>query len=375
MENTYDQFEIRSRLEEEMFNQASSSTSGAARYTGAAINSTHIKSELENENPNIIEINDSSGDESRVGRGHDFNALDRDGKVPMTLSVHSLGSKEQRKGVRLKQNKNSSTIEPGDVKEFRTSSTTIRGFQSTARTITIDGETCFGFDATQNVVNASTGNTSDSATNRFRTRNAMVVESQNGVLNMKNMNQNGGVNNVSVAVSGTSKNRQRTLNACLLYKDTQNNKKKVVKSSSRRTRAPSPDNRFSLPIRNINAHMQTQTAKKSYRCDRCGKEFKRAQYLRKHATTHTEVYLFYCKGCFSSFSLKAEKEAHEKVCKARRYECHLCKNLVYKVADLKSHMRKHTGGQPFRCEICMKRFRLKSMLKIHLDNIHTKINS
>ncbi|OWK52795.1 Zinc finger and BTB domain-containing protein 8A [Lonchura striata] len=53
-----------------------------------------------------------------------------------------------------------------------------------------------------------------------------------------------------------------------------------------------------------------------------------------------------------------------------RFKCPFCTHTVKRRADLKRHLRCHTGERPYPCEACGKRFTRLEHLRNHFQTIH-----
>ncbi|XP_041089909.1 zinc finger and BTB domain-containing protein 8A [Polyodon spathula] len=57
-------------------------------------------------------------------------------------------------------------------------------------------------------------------------------------------------------------------------------------------------------------------------------------------------------------------------CPSMRFKCPFCTHTVKRKADLKRHLRCHTGERPYPCEACGKRFTRLEHLRSHFQTIH-----
>ncbi|XP_071091781.1 zinc finger protein 888-like [Haliotis cracherodii] len=124
-------------------------------------------------------------------------------------------------------------------------------------------------------------------------------------------------------------------------------------------------------LRYLRKHMLVHKSDKKYLCDECGKAFKTRSYLKTHYRTHkTRVYK--CSQCNFSSSVNAVIHAHRQLHNDGSVICDVCGFAYADKSTLKKHKLVHDPDRPFPCTFpgCTWRFRTEVMCLAHY-NAHT----
>ncbi|XP_030056725.1 zinc finger protein 408 isoform X2 [Microcaecilia unicolor] len=111
---------------------------------------------------------------------------------------------------------------------------------------------------------------------------------------------------------------------------------------------------------------QSNTSKRKYYCQDCGKAFSQLCHLKKHRFIHSGHKPFLCTECGKSYTSEESFKAHILFHRGLRpYKCRQCDKAYGTKRDLKEHEILHTGQRPFQCDECGKAFARRPSLRIH----------
>ena len=121
-----------------------------------------------------------------------------------------------------------------------------------------------------------------------------------------------------------------------------------------------------------------------YRCDQCDKVYKSQRTLNDHLIRHTGQ-RFPCTLCDSILVSKRGLNDHvrklhshgtkpqTKNCLVQRLKCNLCEKSYKHRDDLKVHLLWHSGQRPYECNVCLKKFYSRKILRRHCSYVHDKV--
>jgi len=107
-----------------------------------------------------------------------------------------------------------------------------------------------------------------------------------------------------------------------------------------------------------------------------GKQFKLPAMLRCHVRqVHSDEYAYLCPDCPAQFKLQGGLKKHRRAVhdQSKPHRCSVCDRLFSQAANLRTHMRVHTGERPFQCPVCGLTFShsgtVKSHMRCHADKL------
>lgn len=132
----------------------------------------------------------------------------------------------------------------------------------------------------------------------------------------------------------------------------------------------------SLPAKKAKSSTLRRTLTKSnasprgeYHCDLCNKSFNKRLYLKQHNKYyHNGVQPFKCQMCGKRFANGESYENHAaKHSSIKPFKCETCPKAFHHKIDLRRHMYLHSDSKPFPCDLCGKGFIRKDHMLNHVN--------
>ncbi|XP_072550408.1 uncharacterized protein [Salminus brasiliensis] len=121
-------------------------------------------------------------------------------------------------------------------------------------------------------------------------------------------------------------------------------------------------------LKKLQTHQQAH--ERAFGCNWCGKGFYQSADLRRHLRTHTGERPYRCTWCSKSFSQRSNLRRHVRIHTGERpYQCTLCSRSFSDGHTLKKHQRKHYEER-YCCSLCDQSFTVARSLQLHLLKQH-----
>lgn len=121
-------------------------------------------------------------------------------------------------------------------------------------------------------------------------------------------------------------------------------------------------------LKKLQIHQQAH--ERAFGCNWCGKGFYQSADLRRHLRTHTGERPYLCTWCSKSFSQRSNLRRHVRIHTGERpYRCAQCERSFSDSHTLKKHQRKHYDER-YNCSLCNQSFTVARLLQLHLIKQH-----